>query len=346
MHYRISFIFVTFICLFGFVLAGRAQDANTDESSKPVILYSGTPKKYEIADIKVEGVKNYEDYVLIGLSGLSVGQTISVPGDEITSAIKRYWRHGLFSNVQITAEKIEGNKIWLKISLTQRPRISEIRYHGVKKSERQDLETRVGLVKGSQITPNLVDRAKTLIKRYFDDKGFKNAEIIISQKDDVSNENQVIVDVNIDKKENQGKKVDKKKLENIFNFKIKDNMICIGNRYSNIIRLGNIDYNMLSVSEQDSIENILIQTSLSINYPVQFFSTTEYIDTSKVIQLMKKNKNTNEKIEEYKNYLIDYLQNLMENRTISVVRSYAIISYDGTSQDAIQELNRKSLSFT
>ena len=172
MHYRISFIFVTFICLFGFVLAGR-----------------------------VEGVKNYEDYVLIGLSGLSVGQTISVPGDEITSAIKRYWRHGLFSNVQITAEKIEGNKIWLKISLTQRPRISEIRYHGVKKSERQDLETRLGLVKGSQITPNLVDRAKTLIKRYFDDKGFKNAEIIISQKDDVSNENQVIVDVNIDKKE-------------------------------------------------------------------------------------------------------------------------------------------------
>ena len=59
-------------------------------------------------------------------------------------------------------------------------------------------------------------------------------------------------------------------------------MICIGNRYSNIIRLGNIDYNMLSVSEQDSIENILIQTSLSIDYPVQFFSTTEYIDTSKI----------------------------------------------------------------
>ncbi|MBD9108923.1 BamA/OMP85 family outer membrane protein [Bacteroides nordii] len=201
MHYRISFILVTFICLFGFALAGKAQDANTDESSKPVILYSGTPKKYEIADIKVEGVKNYEDYVLIGLSGLSVGQSISVPGDEITSAIKRYWRHGLFSNVKITAEKIEAGKVWLKISLTQRPRISEIRYHGVKKSERQDLETRLGLVKGSQITPNLVDRAKTLIKRYFDDKGFKNAEIIISQKDDISNENQVIVDVNIDKKE-------------------------------------------------------------------------------------------------------------------------------------------------
>lgn len=201
MHYRISLIFVTFICLLGGTLTGWAQETSTDEAAKPVILYSGTPKKYEIADIKVEGVKNYEDFVLIGLSGLSIGQTVTVPGDEITTAIKRYWRHGLFSNVQITADKIEDGKVWLKISLTQRPRISEIRYHGVKKSERQDLEARLGLVKGSQITPNLVDRAKTLIKRYFDDKGFKNAEVIITQRDDASNENQVIVDVDIDKKE-------------------------------------------------------------------------------------------------------------------------------------------------
>ena len=65
MHYRISFIFITFVCLCCFATTGVAQNANTDEDSKPVILYSGTPKKYEIADIKVEGVKNYEDYVLI-----------------------------------------------------------------------------------------------------------------------------------------------------------------------------------------------------------------------------------------------------------------------------------------
>jgi outer membrane protein insertion porin family len=179
-----------------------AQEANVSaEAAKPVILYTGTPKKYEIADIKVEGVKNYEDYVLIGLSGLTVGQTVSIPGDDITGAIKRYWRHGLFSNVQITAEKIEDGKVWLKINLTQRPRISDIRYHGVKKSEKSDLEARLGLVKGSQITPNLVDRAKTLIKRYYDEKGFKNADVVISQKDDNSAENQIFVDVDIDKKE-------------------------------------------------------------------------------------------------------------------------------------------------
>jgi len=205
MQYRIFSILVMIIGLLGLSASVRAQEIELvemdEDSPKPVILYSGTPKKYEIADIQVEGVDNYEDYVLIGLSGLGVGQVITVPGDEITGAIKRYWRHGLFSDAQITAEKIVGDKIYLKIKLNQRPRISDIRYHGVKKSEREDLTSRLGLVKGSQITPNLVDRAKTLIKRYFDDKGFKNAEVIITQRDDPDNENQVLVDVDIDKKE-------------------------------------------------------------------------------------------------------------------------------------------------
>lgn len=142
------------------------------------------------------------------------------------------------------------------------------------------------------------------------------------------------------------KKKNKKQLADIFDIKIKDNIICLGNRYSNIIRLGNIDYNMLSNSEQDAIENVLIQTALAIDYPIQFFSTTEFIDTSKVISLLKSNKTSNFKINEYKEYLTQYLQNLMENRTISVVRNYAIISYDGLYENAIEELNRLSLSFT
>ena len=102
---------------------------------------------------------------------------------------------------------------------------------------------------------------------------------------------------------------------------------------------------MLSNSEQDSIENILIQTALAIDYPIQFFSTTEYIDTSKAISLIKQNNSKNFKIQNYKEYLIKYLESLMENRTISVVKNYAIISYDGLYKDAIEELNRRSTSF-
>lgn len=204
MYNRLTAILVVFSLLFGLARTASAQEnisTEAEEAPKPVILYSGTPKKYEIGGIEVSGISNYEDYVLIGLSGLSVGQTIAVPGDEITQAIKRYWRHGLFSNVAITATKIEGSKIYLNIALTQRPRIAEINYHGIKKSEREDLETKLGLVKGNQVTPNLLDRAKLLIKRHFDDKGFKNADIVIVQRDDPTNGNQVIVDINIDKKE-------------------------------------------------------------------------------------------------------------------------------------------------
>lgn len=147
------------------------------------------------------------------------------------------------------------------------------------------------------------------------------------------------------KTKEKNKKKSKKQLADIFEFKIKDNIINIGNRYSNIIRLGNIDYNMLSNSEQEAIENVLIQTALAIDYPVQFFSTTEFIDTTKVISLLKANKTSNFKVNEYKEYLIEYLQNLMENKTISVVKNYVIISYDGTYENAIEELNRKSMAF-
>ena len=199
MQHRISVFCLTLTALLGFACPALAQEETTADT--PVILYSATPKKYEIGGIEVTGVKNYEDYVLIGLSGLSVGQTITVPGEEITQAIKRYWKHGLFSNVSISATKIEQGKIYLKIALTQRPRIGQINYHGIKKSEREDLEARLGLVKGNQITPNLVDRAKILIKRFFDEKGFKNAEVNIVQRDDISADNQVIVDIHIDKKE-------------------------------------------------------------------------------------------------------------------------------------------------
>ena len=174
---------------------------NAEKQVNPVILYSGNPKSYEIGGIAVSGVKNYEDYVLIGLSGLSVGQKVQIPGDDITNATKRYWKHGLFSDVRILADSIVGDRIYLTIQLAERPRISEIHYNGVKKSEREDLESRLGIVKGRQITPNMVDRAKIVIKRYFDEKGFKNAEVEIVQRDDVAADNQMIVDINIDKKE-------------------------------------------------------------------------------------------------------------------------------------------------
>ena len=180
-----------------FISRAAAQDVIVN----PDISYAGTPRQCVIGGIGVEGIEGYEDYVLIGLSGLQVGQQIEVPGNAITEAVKRYWKHGLFSKVAITADSLVGSKIYLCIHLAQRPRVSTINYYGLKKSEREDMEAKLGIMKGSQITPNMIDRAKILAKKYFDEKGYKNAEINIIQRDDVTGKNQVILDVDIDKKD-------------------------------------------------------------------------------------------------------------------------------------------------
>ena len=167
----------------------------------PDITYSGTPKTYKLAGMTVTGIEGYEDYVLTGISGLTVGQELEVPGTAITDAVKRYWKHGLFSDVSISADSIVGDNIYLKIHLSPRPRISTINYNGLKKTEREDMEKKLGLLKGGQITPNMIDRAKILAKKYFEDKGYKNAEVFIRQRDDVAAKNQVILDIDVDKKE-------------------------------------------------------------------------------------------------------------------------------------------------
>ena len=170
-----------------------------DKIVNPDISYAGTPRTCVIGGIAVEGVDGYEDYVLTGLSGLTVGEEVELPGSQITEAVKRYWRNGLFSKVQITADSIVGNKVYLCIHLGMRPRIKNINYNGIKKAEREDMEAKLGMVKGMSLTRNIMDRAKILAKKYFDDKGYKNAEIEIIQHEETAG--QVTLDVNIDKKD-------------------------------------------------------------------------------------------------------------------------------------------------
>lgn len=178
-------------------IAAAAQEKTTN----PEITYAGNPRNCVIGGIAVSGVEGYEDYVLTGISGLAKGQRVTLPGPEITEAVKRYWKHGLFSKVAISADSIVGDKVYLHFHLAVRPRVSTINYTGLKKGEREDMEKKLGLLKGSQITPNMIDRAKILAKRYFDDKGYKNAVIDITQRDDVMGKNKVILDVAVDKKQ-------------------------------------------------------------------------------------------------------------------------------------------------
>ena len=132
-------------------ITGTAQE----KIEKPTILYTNNPPKYTIGGINLSGVDNLEPAVVIGISGLSVGDEISVPGDAVTDAIKRFWKHGLFEDVVITADSIVGDKVYIGISLRQRPRVSQLNILGVKKSEREDIQTKIGIIKGNQITPDI-----------------------------------------------------------------------------------------------------------------------------------------------------------------------------------------------
>ena len=178
-----------------------AADSAVSKAKLPKIEYTLQRKTYEIAGITVSGAESYEDFVLIGFSGLAVGDKIEVPGDQITKSIRRFWKQGLFSDVKIEATKIEGNKIWLNIALKQRPRVSEVIYNGIKKSDKEDLEVKVGISKGSQMTPNLADRAETMVKKYYAEKGYYHTEVNVRQYKDESLPGYVKVEINVDRKE-------------------------------------------------------------------------------------------------------------------------------------------------
>lgn len=198
------FILLT-LCL---TLSSNAQSLKTDSTQTsssqglPEFSYA-SPKKYVIADIKVTGLvnKTYEDYVIINFSRLAVGDTIEVPGKEITNAVKQFIKQGLFADVAILPAKVENNKIWLEIHLKDNPRITEIHYEGMKKGEREDIEKKISMVKGTQVTQNMIDRANTIIKSYFNSKGFNKATVNITQTPDAEKANEIYLRIKVDKKE-------------------------------------------------------------------------------------------------------------------------------------------------
>lgn len=146
---------------------------------------------------------------------------------------------------------------------------------------------------------------------------------------------------NKDNTPNNDTKKKNKQMKDILGLKINNSMINIENRYSCILRIGSIDYNMMSENEQETIENVLIQTALSFDGFIQFLSTTENIDTNEIINDIKKGRAINTQIRNCKENLINFLNEMMENRDTSINRNYIILSYDGVYEDAIKELNRK-----
>lgn len=192
-----KFIIHIFIILLSNSISAQVNNINDRLNS----LDYSNPKEFEIGGITVSGVKYLDHSVLIHLSGLKVGDVILVPGEEITQSVEKLWKQGLFSDVRITATKIIGNRIFFDIYLLERPRLSKFSFTGVTKSEAEDIREDIKLLKGSQVTDNVIINTRNKIKQFYIDKGFLKTIVNIQQLEDTSLTNNVELRINVLKNE-------------------------------------------------------------------------------------------------------------------------------------------------
>lgn len=140
------------------------------------------PSEYVIGGITVSGVESVNENVIIMLSQLDLGTKIKVPGDAVTGAIRKLWDQGLFESITISATKIQGNKIFLDIKLTERPRLSKFSFDGIRKAEADDIREKINLSRGDVVTDHLLIRTINIIEGHYAEKGFLNSDITIKEK--------------------------------------------------------------------------------------------------------------------------------------------------------------------
>lgn len=192
-------IILLFILFFHFVCLSAAQ--GMDET--PLVIYrlNNNDRKYIIAEIKIKGVENcgYEDYVLTNMCGLSIGDKVSIPGDEITFALKTFLKQKLYSYGEILTTKQTADSVWLEIVLHPNPIVSGINFMGVEKSEQEELEDKIGIVRGLQLTPDLIGCIEKRVKDFFIKKGFSNTEVKIQQKNDIADAGKKIINIMVNR---------------------------------------------------------------------------------------------------------------------------------------------------
>src|SRR5690606_31133397 len=157
------------------------------------------PKEYTIGGVKVTGTEYLEDDILITISRLNVGNRIEVPGEAVTTAIKNLWLQGLFDDIAINIDRIEGDQIFFEIVVVERPRLTRIEINGLSKSQTTDIQERVDGSANKIINENLLTTTEGTIKRYLAEKGFLYPDIEMTQVKDSTEANNQILVVNVDR---------------------------------------------------------------------------------------------------------------------------------------------------
>ncbi|NIJ43784.1 outer membrane protein insertion porin family [Wenyingzhuangia heitensis] len=158
-----------------------------------------TTKRYLLGGVTVTGTNEFSEESVISYSGLKTGQEIKIPGDKLTSAIKKLHKSNKFSDVEVYATKIDGNTIYLEIAIKELPQINKITFLGVSKSKAKTFQKDTELATGKMLTENLVTSTENYIRQYYVDKGYLKASVNITTKPNATNANQRDAIVRIDK---------------------------------------------------------------------------------------------------------------------------------------------------
>ena len=158
------------------------------------------PKDYIIGGISVTGTKNLDKDVLITISKLTKGDRINLPGEANASVIKNLYNQGLFDDVQLNITKMTGDTVFLEIAVHELPRLSKFHITGIRKGEIEDVQKKLSDKTGKIVNQNLLNTSIAIIKKHFNEKGFLNTTVAITQRVDPGDANSIILDVVIDKK--------------------------------------------------------------------------------------------------------------------------------------------------
>ena len=177
------------VLFFGSIIQAKAQDRIPFDQGKTYIL----------ADIDVTGKVTFNKQNVILYSGLEKGQPITVPGEQISNAIKKLGEVELFSEIDFYINRIEGDSIYLELNLNELPKLREVKITGVKKSKREGLIKDNSLTVGKIVNENLITTTKNYIENKYKKDGFYNTKVNIVTTPDTTSGNEVKMLVSIDR---------------------------------------------------------------------------------------------------------------------------------------------------
>jgi outer membrane protein insertion porin family len=156
-------------------------------------------KAYILGGISVTGLQKFSEETVRVFTGLRYGQTIKLPGDKLTSAIKKLYESKQFSDVDVYLDRIDGETVYLRLEVQELPQLNQVKINGIKKSKAKDLITEAELKLGKMVTDNLLVTTKNYFTKKYTDKGFLKTKVSLDVTKDTTDINIVNMAIFIDK---------------------------------------------------------------------------------------------------------------------------------------------------